>query len=302
MPLSVFPKCFLEMLGDGRMTVEQLIEQTGQLDLDGLELYWRFLPQKNGRADEAKLTHYRRLVERQGRRLPMLCYSPDFTRPTQAERDEEVRAQQNAIDAAVTLGASFCRVLSGQRRPGLSREDGIRWVSQCIQRCLPHAETRSIVLIMESHYKDGPWQYPEFAQKMDVFLEILQRVGPTPWLQVNFDPSNAVGAGHDPIEFLHAVKDRVATMHASERYLEGGTLDDLRKIEADPHTGYANILKHGAPGRGFIDYPGIFSILRQINFRGWISIEDGNDPVAGLKDIAESSVFLRRMMKQYGVG
>jgi sugar phosphate isomerase/epimerase len=144
---------------------------------------------------------------------------------------------------------------------------------------------------MENHYKDGYWQHPEFAQKSDVFMEIITRIQ-SPWFGVQFDPSNAVVAGEDPVELLQQLKERVVTMHASDRYLKPGfTLEDLKQAEEGP--GYASILVHGATGRGLNDYPGIFRLLREAGFDGWISIEDGMN---GLEEIRESARFLRGMM------
>ncbi|MEZ4700232.1 MAG: hypothetical protein R2834_07885, partial [Rhodothermales bacterium] len=90
-------------------------------------------------------------------------------------------------------------------------------------------------------------------------------------------------------------------MHASDRYLEGGTLDDLRRLEADPHTGYAGLLQHGVIGQGMNDYDRIFSILRDAGFGGWISIEDGQDPVVGMDHLRESAAFLRTKMHAHGL-
>ena len=152
------------------------------------------------------------------------------------------------------LGVQYCRVLSGQRRPEIGRKDGILLAANCIRELLPVAQEFGLTLILENHYKDAQWTYPEFAQKLDVFLELLDAVGNSPWFKVNFDPSNAIVAGEDPIRVLEAVKDRVATMHASDRFLKGGTLEDLWRLESNPTRGYADIVKHGVVGRGLNDY------------------------------------------------
>src|ERR1043166_1345296 len=123
--------------------------------------------------------------------------------------------------SSLALRGRYCRVLSGQRRPGVSREEGLRWVRECINELIPFAERHGVTLILENHYKDGFWHFPEFAQKMDVFLELLEGIECGPWFGVNYDPSNAIIAGDDPIALLEAVKDRVVTMHASDRYFEG---------------------------------------------------------------------------------
>ena len=112
---------------------------------------------------------------------------------------------------------------------------------------------------MENHYKDGTWHYPEFAQPEDIFLEVLDRID-SPYFGVQYDPSNAIVGGYDPIRFLEKVLARVVTMHASDRSLApGATLNDLR--QSDGALGYSEKLRHGEVGRGLIDYDTIFAIL-----------------------------------------
>src|SRR5690606_26522154 len=136
--------------------------------------------------------------------------------------------------------------------------------------CLPHAQSHGITLVLENHYKDNYWQYPEFAQHADVFCELVERID-APNFGVNYDPSNALLAGEDPLCLLRRVKHRVRTMHASDRYLAEGTLEDLRREEDS--VGYARRLRHGAIGRGMNNYDAIFSELASASFDGWISIE-----------------------------
>ena len=85
-------------------------------------------------------------------------------------------------------------------------------------------------------------------------------------------------------------------MHASDRYLREGTLEDLRKIEMDPLHGYAKSIQHGIIGHGLNDYDAIFSILKGAGFDGWISIEDGMN---GMEELRQSAEFLRGKINQY---
>ena len=176
----------------------------------------------------------------------------------------------------------------------MSRDEGVARTLDGIRRSLDYAAKRDVVLCMENHYKDGTWRYPEFAQPEDIFLEIVEQID-SPHFGVQFDPSNAVVGGFDPVAFLEKVKDRVVTMHASDRYLApGATLDDLKT--GDGATGYASALKHGVTGEGMNDYDAIFRILSSVGFGGWISIEDGMD---GLGEIARSAEFLKQKRAQY---
>lgn len=298
MPLAAFPKCFLEAMCVTRtMSVDDWIEMSAAFDVDGLEFYWPFTPGREPR----ELERIRRKVEAQGRTIPMMCYSPDYTRPDAEERKQEVETQRQVIRACPLLGVKYCRVLSGQRRPEVPRDQGVRWVAECIRELLPEAERHGVTLILENHYKDTFWVYPEFAQKLEVFLQLLDAIPDHPSFGVNYDPSNAIIAGEDPIVVLEAVKHRVVTMHASDRYFEGGTFEDLLRMEANPVTGYAGILRHGVVGKGLNDYDEIFEILKAAGFAGWVSIEDGADPAGGARDIADSALFLRRKMREHGL-
>ena len=121
------------------------------------------------------------------------------------------------------------RTLSGQRYPGMSRREGVERTLEGLRRALEYAERRGVILCMENHYKDGNWQYPEFAQPEDIFLEIVGQID-SPHFGVQYDPSNATVGGYDPLALLEKVKHRVVSMHASDRYLEPGTtLDELRR-------------------------------------------------------------------------
>lgn len=288
--LAAFPKAYLDDLCvNGTMTIRQWIELAATLDIDGLEFYSGFTEL----ADPATWASSKRMAADKGLVIPMLCCSPDFTHPEPVFRQAEVDKEQHWIDMAAELGATYCRVLSGQRRPEVSREDGLNYVVDCIHACLLHAAERGVTLILENHYKDGYWQHPEFAQKMDLFLELVSRID-HPNFGVNYDPSNTILAGEDPLELLEKVKHRVVTMHASDRYLAEGTIEDLRKEEDT--AGYARRLKHGEIGKGMNDYDAIFRALRGVGFDGWISIEDGVD---GIDQLRRSAEFLRRKIAEH---
>lgn len=290
-PLAVFPKAYMQALcKDGTMRVGEWIELAAKLDIEGLEWYAGFLEMN----DEANWAGFRRQVEEHGKLIPMMCCSPDFTHPDAAFRKIQIARQKRWIDMTGALGGSYCRVLSGQRRPGLSIKEGLNLAAECIEACLPYAAEHGITLILENHYKDDFWEYPEFAQQTAVFCQLVDRIA-HPNFGVNFDPSNAYLAGEDPLDLLRRVSHRVVTMHASDRYLLSGTLEDLRR-EENSSIGYAARLRHGEIGKGLNDYDAIFAELKRVGFSGWISIEDGVD---GMDQLARSVAFLRRKLAIY---
>ena len=289
--LAVFPKAYMDDLCvDGTMLVKDWLDIAGELDVDGVEWYSGFIENK----DSSNWRVFRSMAEDRGLEIPMVCCSPDFTHPDPGFRAQQVLYEKNFINMSSELGAKYCRVLSGQRRPEVSLEEGLNYASECIIECVQYAQERGIELVLENHYKDDFWEYPEFAQFIDVFCELVDRID-LPGFGVNYDPSNAYLAGDDPIELLKRISHRVITMHASDRYLIEGTIDDLRNQELGS-IGYAKMLKHGQIGEGLNDYDAIFSELRRVSFDGWISIEDGVDGVELLKNSVE---FLKNKISEY---
>lgn len=294
MKLAAYPKAFEKQIaGERTLSLFQWIEMAKQLDADGLEMYVGFFDT----LEDSYLDRVGEALAKAGFAMPMMCCSPNFTHPDPDERKREVEREVEMIRVTRRLGGpgAVCRVLSGQRYPNVPFEAGIEWVADCIQQVIPVAQEYDVILGLENHYKDGFWQYPEFAQKMDVFLALLDAIPPSPHFGVQYDPSNAIVAGDDPLELLRRVADRVVSMHASDRYLaEGTTLEELR--QSDGTLGYSPNLRHGVTGRGLNDYDQIFQILAEHRYSGWISIEDG---INGLDEMQESLAFLRRMSAKY---
>jgi sugar phosphate isomerase/epimerase len=292
--LSAFPKCYLDRIaGERTMTVFEWIAMAKHLDADGLEMYEGFFTS----LEPGYLDTVGDAIRDAGFAMPMLCCSPDFTNPDADGRKRAIEREVAMIGVTRRLGGprAVCRVLSGQRYPEVSREQGLAWVVECIETVLPSARENDIVLGLENHYKDGFWKYPEFAQKQDVFLELVNAIPDRTHFGVQYDPSNALVAGDDPVELLKCVADCVVSMHASDRYLaDGATLESLR--QADGTLGYSPNLRHGITGKGLNDYDAIFRILAEHGYRGWVSIEDGMN---GMEEMAESLAFLRAMTAKH---
>lgn len=288
MRISVFPKGELDALTVQRtMSVFEWIDQAGTLPIEGLELYSGMFTETS----DQYLDDIAGAAGALGLALPMLCASPDFTHPDADVRRREFDRHQDLIRMTHRLGGpgASTRVLSGQAHPDVSREQGVAWTVEAIEGLLPLARESDIVLAMENHYKDGFWQYPEFAQRGEVFRQIVDSIDDRVHFGVQYDPSNAIVAGEDSADFLDTVIDRVVTMQASDRSLAAGAaLDDLR--QSNGTLGYSPLLQHGVIGQGLNDYPRIFGTLAAAGYDGWISIEDG---VNGFDEMRASVEYLR---------
>lgn len=297
MKISAFPKAYLDAIcRDRTMSVFDWIKMAQSLGAEGLEMYTEFFTS----LDDAYIDGVSEAIHRAGFEMPMLCCSPDFTNPDPDARKREIEREAEMIRITRRMGGprATCRVLSGQRYPQVSVEQGLEWVIGAIQSLVPVAREYDVVLGMENHYKDGYWKYPEFAQKKDILLRVVSAIPDRKYFGVQYDPSNAIVAGDDPIELLKQVADRVVSMHASDRYLvPGTTLEELR--QSDGTLGYSPNLRHGVTGKGLNDYDVIFRILADVHYDRWISIEDG---VNGMDEMLESINFLKRMRSKYFEG
>jgi len=293
--IAAFPKCFEYEIGLHRtMTLFDWISMArDSLDVEGLEMYDRFFTS----LERDYLLGVADAVHDAGFVIPMLICSPDFVNPDADMRKRAVDYEAQMIEVADLLGGAgtVCRVLSGQQHPGVNKDEGVGWVVDAIRQLIPLAREHNVVLGMENHYKDSQWQFPEFALRADVFLEIVASIEVCPHFGVQYDPSNAIVSGDDPIALLKAIQKRVVSMHASDRYIVG-------KGELSPATASSNVIgypsgvQHCVVGKGLNDYDQIFALLSETGFDGWVSIEDG---LNGIGEIDESARFLRVMRDKY---
>ncbi|MDR1634647.1 MAG: sugar phosphate isomerase/epimerase [Bifidobacteriaceae bacterium] len=293
MRVSLFPKGELDDLVGGRTDVNAWIAQAASLPIDGVELYFRFFPA----GDPAAVRRVGEALAAADIAMPMLCVSPDFAHPDPGVRRQQIDEYGRFITIARELGGAgaSCRVLSGQRHPGVDPDQGVQWVVEAFEELIPTARELDVVLAFENHYKDGYWTYPEFAQRRQVYMRILDAIDERLHFGVQFDPSNAIMAGEDSVDLLRSVINRVVTMQASDRQLApGATLESLRR--ADGTVGYSPDLRHGVIGQGLNDYPAIFGLLRDGGYDGWISIEDG---VNGWDEMRASVDFLNEARETY---
>jgi sugar phosphate isomerase/epimerase len=294
MKISVFPKGEADAIVVHKtLSVFDWLDSIATLPIDGVELYSRMFFGQDASFVE-------RIGDALGRLnlvMPMLCASPDFTHPSYDQRQREIDQQVEMMRAghAISGPGVAVRVLSGQRHPGVSDEQGVEWAAEAITSLLPLAKELDIVLALENHYKDGMWEFPEFVQRKELFMELLGRIDERVHFGVQYDPSNAIVAGEDSVEFLKDVIGDMVTMQASDRSLaEGASLAEL--AQSDGTIGYSPLLQHSVIGTGLNDYDAIFSILWDNGYNGWISIEDG---INGLEDMRRSVDFLVQARETY---
>ena len=124
---------------------------------------------------------------------------------------------------------------------------------------------RNVWVAYEDHYKDYFWERPDFSQRGEIFLEIVNRLRDTSF-KINFDFGNPVMIGEDSIALLRPVVDRVVNVHCSDRF--------------------QGEYPHQIAGKGSVNFPAGFRILHEAGYDGWLSSEyNGNQGLEGLKQL-----------------
>ena len=128
---------------------------------------------------------------------------------------------------------------------GYTKDDGFNWVTDALAACIPHAERRGVMLLLENH-----WGLTTFAADMVRIIETVD----SPWLRAILDMGNFIFED-DMYAAMATIAPHVWLAHA-KTYPGGGSWYTLD-----------------------LDYARVFRTLLDAGFRGYCSIEmEGADP------------------------
>lgn len=206
-----------------------------------------------------------------------LAIHQNFVSPSEEERMRQVEHTKRCLGIAYRLGAPCIRLNSGRwntiqsfdelmaRRgfeppiPGYGEDDAFRWVVDCIEKCVPTAEEHGVVMALENHW--GLTGTPEGVN------EIVGQVG-SEWLRVLMDTGNFL---EDQYDKLKKIAPKTILVHA-KTYYGGGEWYSLD-----------------------IDYNKVFKLLREVKFKGYVSIEyEGKE--SALTAVPKTISLLRKEM------
>jgi sugar phosphate isomerase/epimerase len=268
MKLSCLPVSFFSDILKGRMSVAGWARTGAELGLDAIDLSILFVPDREPSAVAA----LRRQITDEGMQVAMLTSYPDFTHPDPVQRRWELDQEQQVVEVAAGLGARMVRVTAGQAHPEIGREEGTAWAIEGLRQLAERAAGSGVTLVYENHAKPGAWQYTDFSQPPEIFLEIARDTADT-GLAINFDTGNATAFAEDPVALLGQVIDRVASVHASDTAERGQ-------------------LRHVLLGTGVTPFGAIFGRLVQAGWDGWICMEEASNQ--GRAGVEAAARFIRQ--------
>ncbi len=128
------------------------------------------------------------------------------------------------------------------------REENVRWFRALADRA---AESEVSVAVENLYdFDQGTWKtYPRDPDDLLGLLDEIDR----PNLGACLDTGHAHIAGHEPAEYARALGDRLAVLHIHDNDGRGD--------------------QHIAPFTGYIDWPAFMAALREIGYRGVLSLE-----------------------------
>lgn len=247
--------------------IEYVMDQAYKLELDGVEILEVQL--------ESKDTSYLNSIKTKALELGLDIYCvathQNFISPSKEVRKKEIEKTKRSLELAYHLGAPTIRINSGRWATiksfdefmknkgieppieGYSEEDAFGWVVSSIEELIKVAENYGIVLALENHW--GLTRNPENL------VRIINSLN-SKYLRALMDTGNFI---EDTYESLKKIAKYTILVHA-KTYFGGGvwyTLD--------------------------IDYKKIYEILKEVNYKGYISIEfEGKeDPFFGVKKSIE---------------
>jgi sugar phosphate isomerase/epimerase len=119
-----------------------------------------------------------------------------------------VQYLQQSIRFAAELGCPMVDTVDGAfETPGLSRKEVFRITCDNYRQCLSWAEDYDVIINVEPH---GPYTN-------DIgFMQRLLSHFDSEYLRVNFDTGNTFIAGHDPLDYLKALRPYVTHCHIKD--------------------------------------------------------------------------------------
>ncbi|MGI8604295.1 MAG: sugar phosphate isomerase/epimerase family protein [Verrucomicrobiales bacterium] len=243
--------------------IERCLELAADFGFDGVELLQVQMTDSTPRA----LRKIKQRAFSLGLDLMGFSTHQGFVSPDAQKRTDNILKTTQFLEQAYDLGIPTIRVNTGRwgtsknfdelmknrgiepHLPGHSDDEGFQWVIDSFEKLVPEAEKRGVVMGLENHWGLG--------RTAEGVLRVVDAIN-SPWLRVTLDTGN----------FLEDPYDRLAQLA-------------LKTVLLQAKTYYGGGLWYSLD----LDYARIAKIMRDANYRGYVSLEfEGKeDPLTGVK-------------------
>jgi len=164
---------------------------------------------------------------------------------------------KQAIRFAAECGAPVVNTDEGPKPAWTTEEEDHFLMRYVLKEAAVVAERRGILIGLEPHQ-----QYSKHPDGLDRIYELVD----SPAIGINFDTGNSYLCGHDPVEWLERVKDRLVHLHAKDISAQQSE-DERGKVTGTP--------VGCACGEGVIDWKKVVEICKSAPRDIVMSVECG---------------------------
>jgi len=164
---------------------------------------------------------------------------------------------KQAIRFAAECGAPVVNTDEGPKPDWTTEEEDHVLMRYVLKEAAAFAERRGILIGIEPHQ-----QYSKHPDGLDKIYNLVDSDA----IGINFDTGNSYLCGHDPIEWLKRVKDRLVHLHAKDISIEQSE-DERGKVTGTP--------SGCACGQGVIDWKKVVEVCRDAPRDIVLSVECG---------------------------
>jgi sugar phosphate isomerase/epimerase len=177
-------------------------------------------------------------------------YHPTWIEDDAAKREIRIAHTIAAVDIAAEFAAKTVSLQPGGPTIGTAITPALaaQRFAEGLRRVLPTAKKHNVILAVEPE----PGLFIETAREYHQFKQEFFK--DEPLVKMNCDVGHLFCVGEDPAAVIRAMPDQISHVH----------LEDI---------GANRVHQHLTPGKGVIDFPGIFKALAEINFTGWVTVE-----------------------------
>jgi len=241
-------------------TLDEAIDAIGDIGYAGVELMADLHHAYPPAMDQARTAHTQAHLKT--RQLPVsnvnaftlfACgdtYHPTWIEDDAARRRQRIDHTARCIELASQFGARTISLQPGGPLIGttMTRDQAAERFAEGIFEVLPPAKKHGLILAIE----------PEpglFIESAGEYLEFKKRFFKNePNVLMNCDIGHLFCVGDDPAAVIRAHAEQIAHVH----------VEDI---------GANHVHQHLTPGKGVIDFFGIFDALRDIDYEGWTTVE-----------------------------
>lgn len=236
---SINAYTFNDLLRSGEMTFPDMMEFAANLGLNAVDLTGYYFPDYPNIPDDKTLFQLKKKALALGLNISWTGVRNNFVKPDKASRAADVEMIKNWLTVSSKLGASIMRIFAGKGKyKGHSKDEVKKWMVSDFKECAKYAEETGVIAGMQHHN--------DFLYEAEEVIDILERVD-SEWFGLILD-IGSLRRSDDPYKEIKKLAPYANYWFIKELVYVNGVAEPV------------NMKK-------------IASILKEANFRGYISFE-----------------------------